>query len=184
MAEYRKISDYLKSGEVDRIRISDNIQFDKANVPEADGMFARFGAGGLLTAYRAQDQDKHWEDSHITDVEMSSTENQLLSVTIDDDLLPEDSSYQLSFVATNTNGWQAKEMTIHIFDDNTEVDTIDVSVPSNSSHQLYVFSGTVKVNWDTGSVLAFRFSGNDDITLNGADTPIKIILTKAQAAAI
>ncbi len=171
--EYRKISDYLNSGEIDRIRVSDNIQFDKANVPEADGMFLKFGPGGLLSAYRAPDLDQHWEDTYTTDIEMSSTENQLLSVTIDDDLLPEDSSYQLSFVATNINR-QSQEMTIHIYDD-----TIDVIVAGDASHQLYVFYGSIKAIWDTGSVIEFGFSGNEDITLNGSDTPVKIILTKA-----
>ncbi len=181
----RKLSEILESGEIARIRVSDNIQFDKANNPEIKGMFVRFGEGGLLSGYKAKDQDIHWEDSDTSEAPLSSTEIQLLSVTLTEDLLvaDNDGSYQLSFAVTNIDK-KSQDMDIIIKSEGTEVDRRTISVAAEASIQTYVLAGSPKSDWSSGSTISISFNGSAKLTINGGSLPTKIVITKAQAAPI
>ncbi len=179
----RNINDYLNSGEVNRIKVTDNIQFVKADVPEAEGMFARFGTDGLLTGYRAKDQDVHWTDTNAEDITLSSTLNIQMSVTIDQDVSPEDGTYTISFTASNTDK-KTKDCVVHIFDDGVEVATQTVGVTGESDKIPYVFSGSLSDPYASGSVITCGFTGEAEVTINGSVSVSTLEIIKAESAPI
>jgi len=186
----RKLSDVLASGEIPFINSTDfqvgnNIKFDLANTPDADGMFVRFGLGGLLSAYRAIDQDLYFTDQVTNSVLLTETMSELLSLTLTEDLSEADSSYQINFNASNSDK-KPQDITVSILLNGSEVRNQVVAVGKEETNQLIVLSGAAANTFITGSVLTVGFvaSKSNSLTLNGDLTPTEVILTKAKAAPV
>jgi hypothetical protein len=176
---YRDINDYLKSGKVETIVVAENIIYKKAE--QAEGMFMKIGKGGATSLYKAVNRDKEWVAEDTTDYQLTAGLTEVLSMTVDMDILTTDGSYKLAFLATNTNA-DAQNMLVKVYDDGVQIgDMIVISVAGGASHQLYVLSGELKNDVDSGSNITVNFGGNSNIVLNGTATPTSFTLVKAEA---
>jgi hypothetical protein len=87
--------------DVDYMNILENIRFDKADTPEAEGMALAIADNGLLQLVPLGDTYKEWVDNDNTDYAVQSSPEELLSVTITEDVPNGDGS--VNFVASVDN---------------------------------------------------------------------------------
>ena len=179
-----ELNDILRAGTVDDIVVADNIGYIKANVPEADGMFLKV-VNGITALHRFPDQDIHWIDTDTTSVPLNGTPNEVLSTTINQDMLPEDGSYIISGQLSNSRN-QDLTVTIDVKDDGVIVGTQDVPIAADQAGKLFAFSGAINNTIASGSVVTVEFSAsfNGVVTLDGNLVATKMDLTKAQAAPV
>ena len=109
----RLISEYLASDEADNIDIKGSISIGQSLIMEAgdnptiEGMFMRVGANGQIYGYKAQNTDLEWVESNTGDIVAASSETQLLTLTIDNDITQENGSW--AFTCKINNGSSNKD---------------------------------------------------------------------------
>jgi len=179
-----ELKDILSSGDIARIRLSDNIQFDKAKLPGALGMFVRFSEGGMLGGYRAPDQDVHMEDTLNTDVIPPEAWTEYFSITTTEELTPDNGSALFSadcFVLDN------KDRTLWMrFKVNGAVlggeESVDLWKDSGHDHQQVLMTRAMTSTVAAGSVVTCELYGESDgIQINGSYQVAKFELTAAGA---
>ncbi len=182
--ETRDIAEYLVSGEADNIVVAGNIGYAAVQDPMYNGMFQRI-ENGITTLYKVVDQDVHWEDEDTTSVPVTTTSTELLSVTIDQDMLEDDGSFSISGSVDN-NSNKALVLDIDIFDDGFNVGYGSVTLLKNETGKLFAFSGGLSGTMLAGSVVTVNFSTSESgaLVLRGDVIATKIKLTKAQAAPV
>ena len=183
----RKLNHVLNSGEISRIRISDNIQFDRANVPEADGMFTRFGAGGLLYGHNVPDQDVHMETLYTTDVIPPEAWTEYFSITTTHELTPDNGTFTFFgdfFVIDNKD----RTLWIRVLVDGIMIgqeETHDMWKDDGNDHQVIAMTRGIPNIIPIGSVVTLELYGESDgIQMNGAYSNAKLRLTAAQSAPV
>ncbi len=181
----RNITEYMVSGDLNDILVAGNIGYTVANVPEAEDMFMRIGAGGVTSLYRAPDQDVHWEDSDTSEIPLTTTPNEILSVTIDQDMTVGDGSFVISGQASNSDN-KDRVITVTVKDDGAVIATGEVNLLGDETDKLFAFSGGISSPVLSSSTITVEFeaSTNGDLTLNGTSIATKIKITKALAAPV
>lgn len=179
----RKISEYMGSGELDNIAITENIQFLLATSAE-EGMFMRLGANGLISLYRAPDQDIHWTDTDNTEFNLTNLEQEILSVIINEEIVGDtNGSFSISGIVSNSRN-QIQTLEIIAKDDGVVISVGHIELAANESSKPFIFSGVITDTITSGSVITIDFGGSDFLTLNGTSTPTKLEITKAQSAPV
>ncbi len=180
----RYVAEYLNSGEAIQIGMSETTRYDIAADPQYEDMFLKIGPGGLTTLHRFPDQDVHWIDVDLTDIELTTTSVGILSVTPDLDLLPSDSGYQISGVLDN-NSNQEQTVTITVHDGTSSV-TQDIILAKEEMGKVFAYTGLVTntIVANTTITVAFENSSNNNVNLRGDIVATKIKVTKAQAAPV
>ena len=92
----RSIKEYLESGDVNGITVGDNITMKKTNATVYEDMYWRVGVGGVFALHRVQEADVEWVDTTATQSELSTGYVQVLSVTVDEEVLSTQGSYVIS----------------------------------------------------------------------------------------
>ncbi len=179
----RKIAEYMGSGELDNIAITENIQFLVTTASE-EGMFMRIGANGLISLYRAPDQDVHWIDTDTTEFNVTNLEQEVLSVVIDEEIIGDSNgSFSISGIVSNNRN-QIQTLDITVKDDGVITGVGHIELAANESAKPFIFSGVITDTIANGSLITVEFGGSDFLTLNGTSTPTKIEITKAQSAPV
>ncbi len=180
----RNINEFLVSGEAQDIVVAGNIGYLQVQDVSYDGMFQRV-EGGITSLYKAKDQDVHWEDTDTTEVALTTSAQEVLSVAIDQEMTVDDGSFVIAGQVSNSKN-QDQVMTIVVKDDGAQVATGTVDLLSEETGKLFAFSGGLSGNIASGSVVTVEFSGNQNgnLTLNGTAVATKIKLTKAMAAPV
>ena len=178
----RDINEYLESGDVGGIAVSENIRLKLVEDPEYEDMFLRIGANGLLSVYRVPDQDVHWEDTDNTNLVISTSPTVVLSVTPNLDVTPDDSSFSISGRLDN-NANQSRVVTVRVVINGVPGSTQFINLDKNQQARLFVFSGSVDSTVTAGQVVDIEFESSSGslVSLRGDITISKFTLTKANA---
>ena len=179
----RLAADWIGSGELNNIALTENIQFLIATANE-EGMFMRIGANGLISLYRAPDRDVHWEDTDVTEFGLTVADQEVLSVIIDQEIIGNDNgSFSISGIVSNSRN-QIQTLDITVKDDGAVVGIGHIELASNESSKPFIFSGITTETIASGSTITVEFGGSDNLTLNGTSTATKIEITAAQSAPV
>ncbi len=180
----RNINDFLVSGEASNIVVNGNIGYASVSDPSFDNMFLRV-ENGITSLYRAPDQDVHWEDIDTTEFALTTSAQEVLSVTIDQEMTTDDGSFVVSGKVSNSRN-QDQTMTIITKDDGVQVGIGTIDLLPEENGKLFAFSGGLSGNIASGSVITVEFYANQagNLTLNGTAVATKLKLTKAQAAPV
>jgi hypothetical protein len=144
----------------------------------------RIGDGGATSLYKAVNRDKEWKDQDNTEYTLTTGLSERASVTLDMDVLTTDGSYQIAFLASNKNV-QSQDILMKVYRNGTQVGDLKiVSVAGDATHQLFLFSGEVEQDFDSGDVISVKFGGSTDITLNGSSAPTTLTVVKAEAITV
>ncbi len=174
-------SDYTGISRCSFLGASENIQLEAASDSDYENMFVRVGANGLLNLFRAPNQDEVWTDTDTANVALTTTVNELLSITIDQEVTADDGSFSVSGKLDNT-GNSTKTVTIEAFDDGVSVGSQDVPLAKSEIGKVFLFSGALGSSMASGSVVTFEFTGSDTgINLRGDQTTTTAKITKANA---
>ncbi len=180
----RRITEYLASGEADNLVLTGNIGYLAAQDSSYDGMFLRV-ENGITSLYKAKDQDIHWEDEDATSILLSDTPQEILSITITEDVLSTDGSFVIGGQVTNTHN---KDVNLEIIvkDDGVQIATGTITTLKEESNKIFAFSGALEATIASGSVITVEFSGDraNVLTLDGNALATRIKVTKAQAAPV
>ncbi len=180
----RAAKEYLRSGEAEDIVVSGNIGYKIVQDPQYNGMFQRI-TNGVTSLYRAKNQDVEWSDTDSTDVAMTTTAAELLSVTTSGYSIGagDDATFTISGMVTNANA-QNQTLYIVVKDDGTQIgSTIEVPMLKQESDKIFAVSRDIGVDIAQDSVITVEFyaSTGSGVTLNGTqvNTKINIILPRA-----
>ena len=183
---FRLASDYLNSGEVSRMRIADNITFDKANTPDAEDMFMRFSAGGQIAGHRVPDQDVHMDAFYSLDVVPPEAWTEYFSITTTHELTPDNGSAMFSadcFVIDNKD----RTLWIRVLVDGTMIfeTSTDLYKDSGNDHQQILISMGIVNTVPVGAVVTCELYGESDgIQMNGTWQQARFRLTASQSAPV
>jgi len=179
-----ELLDILSGDEIPGIRadnmvIDEQMGFASVTDPSFDGTFVRV-QGGILYTYKAPNNDAEWEDSDTTDIALTTTPQEVLSVTLDQGLTVDDGSYVISGQVDNGDN-QNRSLDIIVKDDGVEIGTGVVNLAKDEVGKNFAFSGNITAPIDTGSVITVEFgaSSNGALTLKGTNIPTKIKITLA-----
>jgi len=179
-----ELTDILNSGDVNTLVLTENMKLVPVEDPLYEDTFLRVGPGGLLSIYRAPDQDVHWTDTDVTEVGLTGTPNSLLSVIPDQGLDSTDGSYAISGMLDNTSN-QTVDVTITVLVNAVEEGSRVISMLREETNKVFVFSGTIVNSVSASDVVTVEFeSSKNDVSLRGDLQATKIRLTKAQAAPV
>jgi hypothetical protein len=183
---YRKISDYLSSGDVGTIVVSDNIIYKQADVPEAKGMFFRVGTGGATSLYRAPKQYSTQHDENTSYVILQDTETEICSITSTEELTTANGSYEFEWNVTNSTSVD-KGYTIIFKVNGTAKFSKDFVVLADATNTPHVFSGnfrnTLAVN-DVVSVVMYSQMDAGDVIVDGVFRKSELTLYRSDDTTI
>ena len=179
----RLISDYLGSGELDNIALTENIQFLSATEAH-EGMFMRIGTGGLISLYKAPNQDVEWVDTDVTEFGLTTSSQEVLSIVIDQEIIGNtNGSFSISGIVSNSRN-QVQTLDITVKDDGVVLGVGHIELSANEASKPFIFSGIIEPTIASGSVITVEFGGSDNLTLNGTSNATKLQIIKAQAAPV
>ncbi len=175
----KNFNEFAVSGEIDNMVIAEQLGFVSATDPSYDGMFLRL-QGGVVYGYRAPDEDTHWTDTDATDILLTTTPVEVLAITVDEDLTPDNGSYAISGQIDNARN-QELTVDVTIKDDGVQVGVGNITLQANEKGKNFVFAGSLNNNIASGSVITVEFDGSqsDQLTLKGTVINTKIELTLA-----
>lgn len=187
MAE-RKMSEYLASGEVSKIKIADNIQYIKADNPDYDGMFMRIGAGGATELYKAVDQDVIIEDTIDVDTPIPLAWTEMFSITTTHEITPENGTFTFSGDFFNDSS-QDTELWIRIKENGVQVGSdfiYNLWKDTGEDHQQVAMSTISTKTIPVGAVVTLELGSSKEgaITMNGSYQIAKFRAIAAQAAPV
>jgi len=178
-----ELTDILKSGDVDNMVIAENIQFLVTTTNEED-MFMRIGANGLISLYRAPDQDTHWIDTDNTQRVLDTVDTEILSITTDEELTAENGSYTISCRLDNTSN-QTRSVTIHAEINGVPGEDQVYELAKNEVERSVLVSGVITQPYASGAVINVWFdSSGAGVELRGDILETKLKVTAAKSAPV
>jgi len=178
----RNINDWLLSGEAIGLRMRNTLDFE-ALAPEDAGIFLRANDEGLVYGHRVPSQDIEWVAQNVNSLTITSTPQQILSITIDDDLTPEKGSWVLTGRIDNSSK-RDKDLTITIKVDGSVVRQNTVTIEKDTTGFPLTSWGGISNTVPAGSEVILELSCTSDVELRGDLTPTAIKLVEAQVAPI
>jgi len=184
---YRKIDDYLKSGEATTMQLSDNIIYEKANNPDTTDMFMRMGFGGKAYLHTVPDQDVHMDGFITTNVIPPEAWTQYISITTEYEMTVDNGTVMFSadcFVLDNKD----RTLWIRVLVDGVllgEEESVALWKDSGTNHQQVLISRGLQNPIASGSVVTLELYGESDgIQINGEYQSARLRLTASQSAPV
>ncbi len=176
----------MSSGEIDYIDVAENIRLARADVIEALDQFVRIGDFGMLALYKAPDQDVHWLDENGDGTILTTTQQEILSLTPDMEIGPNDTSILLSGKISNSRNQIQEAFVVTVIDGVPQVAEQQIIVQSNEQNKLFSFSSQLAGTYPAGTVVSFNFYAiqGGNLSLGGPINPTRVRMTKAQAAPV
>ena len=179
-------NDVMASGTIDYANIKENIRLIPADVPEAIDQFLRITDYGFLSLYKAPDQDVHWEDTNSDEVVLTTSQQEIVSVTPNLELNPNDTSIQVSGEISNSKN-QIQYAYIQVLLDGVEHGLPrEIQMESNQKDRIFAFSTQLVNTYPANTVVSVNIYAdqNGNLTLGDILTPVRLKITKAQAAPV
>jgi len=179
----RNIKEYLESGEANNIIMAGNIKFNVVEDPAYDNMFMRVD-GGVVSLYRAPDQDVHWTDADTANIAMTTSPVELLSIAPDQELVSADSGYKILGRLDNTVN-QIRTVIITILYDAVPQGTVNIELDKEQTNVPISYMGLIQTPVPAGTVISVTFEASGiGVDLRGDAVATSIKVTKAQAAPV
>ena len=189
-----ELKDIMASGEIkavatSQVLIEDNIVLKKVKSPVYEDTFVRIGQGGALSLYRAPDQDVHWEDTDVTQQVLDTAPTTMLSVTVDQELTPDDGSYTFGCILDNTAN-QTIDISIHVDvtpngGSTVSSDPVLYELDRGELGRNILLSGTFDTTQAANTLYELVIdSSGAGVEMRGDLAVSKFRLTKAQAAPV
>ena len=179
----RNIKEYLESGEANNIILGGNIKFNVVEDPAYDNMFMRVD-GGVVSLYRAPDQDVHWTDADTANIAMTTSPVELLSIAPDQELVSADSGYKILGRLDNTVN-QIRTVIITILYDAVPQGTVNIELDKEQTNVPISYMGLVQTPVPAGTVISVTFEASGiGVDLRGDAVATSIKVTKAQSAPV
>lgn len=194
----RDAQEWLASGEIGEINATDdfhtdrnikadlmvvgeNTQYLSAATPEYEGLHLVLAEGGLVAGVRMPTQHWTWSDEDVSEIELTTSEVEILDLYVDQDLLPEDSTFQFSGHLRNNNLFTGdKQATFSMYVDAVEVDFRVVRRGIGDS-EPFVFNGPILNTVPSGAHVTVTMKADGTgLELMGTLVATKVLLTKAQ----
>ena len=179
-------NDVMASGTIDYANIKENIRLIPADVPEAIDQFLRIGEYGMLSLYKAPDQDVHWEDVNEDEPILTLSLQQICEITPDMELSDDDTTWSFSGSIDNSKN-QAQTAYIQVTVDGSPVgDPKSIDIQSDEQDRIFFFSGQLGVVVPSGTAVGMSMYADQANNLQLGDllSPTKFKITKAQAAPV
>ena len=162
-------------GEVSSIHIGDNIYFEQADDPSADDMLMAI-QGGHIRLTKQYSPNKRWTATDATDVTVTTTSTQLLSVTIDE-AIDNGGSWLFSCKVENTAN-QSRTLAVH-FQHNGTVIMTKTQEFARGTTGTAIFSGAIANAYAAGDTLDVFVQGdNSGLTILGTDKQSSFVVEK------
>lgn len=181
-----ELQDILKSGNItlvdsNNVIVGDNIQYLQANSEGAEDMFLRIGKNGLTSLYRVPNQDVKWRDSDNVNRALSTTEQEVLTITPNLDVTADDGSYTVVAQFDNTTNQEVNVLCLFYVDD-VLVKTNTVALAKSQTGKTVIFSSALSNTISADSECNVRFSASSaGVNLRGDLLNTSIDLVKAEA---
>jgi len=179
-------NDVMASGEIDYVNVAENIRLAKADVVEAIDQFIRIGDYGMLTLYKAPDQDVHWFDENENLIDLTTSEQKILSLTPDMELTPDDTSIIVSGRIDNTTNQDRTAYVVIKVDGSQVGPTVEIELLQEETGKIFSINGSITQTYPADTVVSIDIyaSSNNALQLNGVTSSAKMRITKAQAAPV
>ncbi len=179
-------NDIMASGEIDYVNVAENIRLAKADTPVAVDQFVRIGDSGMMTLYKAADQDVHWFDENTSVIDLTTTEQEVLTITVDMELTPADTSIVISGKIDNTTNQDREAYLVLKVDDVSIGAPFEVTMLPEEQDRLFSLNGEILQTYPIGTKVSIDMyaSQNNALVLDGASSSAKMRITKAQAAPV
>jgi hypothetical protein len=181
---YRRISDYLLSGEANGLRTKNTIDFTGLE-PKDGGLFTRVDEEGMLYGHRVPNQDLEWSATSNADVELPSTEVLLVEVTVDHVVTQANGSFL--FKASLTNGSNNSDDFVNIVvrdGSDNPITSKNIQINKGDTNMPITFYGGFAQDWPSGTTFRFYGTSSNDSTIKGTTTPTGVKVVEAQAAPV
>lgn len=178
-----KLGEYLSDGSVQDLAIKDSLIMLSAADPLAEGLFMRVGSGGIVTGYRAPNQDLEWVDSRTDLIDLGAAGIELARLTVDHDISTTSGSFSFYCKVDNT-GNATESITFRFMDDGTEIASKTIDISRATSGYGAAFWGSVTTPIADGSVLSVIASSTATLQVRGDISPTTLKVIEAQAAPV
>jgi len=174
-----KISEYDGPIQGSRLTVLDNIKFDQADTPDAVGMIPAIGDNGLFKLFRISNQDTTWMGTNSSDVSLSTSPQEVLSVIVDEDVTTDEGYYQIGMLVSNT-GILKDTLILEAKIDGTVVNTYEVEIEWNEVERPVLFSGALSNDISAASTVSVDAScTKDNLVIKGTIANSKLVVGKA-----
>jgi hypothetical protein len=152
----KKLNQVAEAGhEVEILTVGQNIQYLSANTPFSEKLLTRVGHGGAGVFYRQNNDDKEWEETNSNSVPINMSEIELLTLTPNEKLKPEDTSYAFYCKLDNVTN-SDRIVTFKVYDDGVLIAEKQIPVFAGQLLKQVVISGGIAGVIASGSNLVIK----------------------------